>query len=79
MERVLDDVRYFLALDRAIKPGLALLGERYFTGSERVEGVVLSNTNVGSSHDLRTALADDDHTWACCLTIRKFHPEVFRV
>ncbi len=63
------DINDLLLDDAPVKVGLATIAEGNYAGDHRVEGVVFAYLHIATSLDLRTALADDDHTWTCSLAI----------
>ena len=76
---LLDDRDYLLAVDAAVKAGLAALGEGHGAGNHGIKRMVFADLYVLACINLRAALADDNHARTSCLAIRKLHPEVFRV
>lgn len=59
-----ENVYDLLAYDAAIEIGLAAVTEGDDTFCHSQKRVVFRDLYVLSGHNLRTALADDDHAWA---------------
>lgn len=75
----LNDVGDLLGDNPAGEVGLAAGAEGDLSGGDGEKSVVTADAHIFPSLDLRTALADDDHTRAGGGTVSELHSEVFRV
>jgi len=73
-----EDVDDLLLHRASVEVHLAAVTEGDQAVNHGVKRVVAADFYVLSGLDLRAALADDDHTWACRRAVRKLHSEILR-